>query len=223
MDNSVISFFFSLDKHLADFIQNYGLWTYLALFLMVFLETAIVLMAFLPGDTLLFAAGTMAAVTDLQIGWVIGLICLAAVLGNFVAFYLGRWLTKATLRERSRWVKAGTLEKAHAFFKKWGGWSITMARFYPILRAVVPLAAGMSGVKTSTFALFNVLGALVWGVGITLLGYFFGNIPVIRKNIALIAVIIIVISLVPFVVAWLKKLLGRPAEKDQAVTRDEGT
>lgn len=209
MDNSFLNFFFTLDKHLADFIQNYGQWTYIALFLMVFLETAIIFMAFLPGDTLLFAAGTMAAVTNLEIYWVLTLISLAAILGNAVAFSLGRWLTNATAHDRNRWVKADYLEKAHAFFKRWGGWAITMARFYPVLRSVVPLAAGLSRMKGRVFMTFNIVGGLIWGIGLTLLGYFFGNIPVIRKNIGLIAAIIIVISLIPFLVSAVKKWLGK--------------
>jgi len=192
-----------LDAHLAVWVQKYGLWIYAILFAIIFCETGLVVTPILPGDSLLFVAGAVAAVGDLEVHLLVILLILAAFLGNMVNYAIGRWLGRKFFVDRkSRWLNPAHLEKAHAFYEHHGGKAIVISRFLPIIRTYVPFVAGMGAMDPGRFTLFNIGGAVAWVASLCYAGYFFGNIAWIRGNLTAIIVGIIVVSLIPVVVAW---------------------
>ncbi|PKL78083.1 MAG: hypothetical protein CVV27_03940, partial [Candidatus Melainabacteria bacterium HGW-Melainabacteria-1] len=178
-----VSFFLHLDEHLKSVIQNYGGWTYAILFLIIFCETGLVVTPFLPGDSLLFAAGTFAALGDLNFGFLCLLLSVAAVLGDAVNYSIGHVVgPKVFHKEDSFFFKKAYLDKTQAFYDKYGGKTIILARFVPIVRTFAPFVAGIGRMKYREFFAYNVIGALLW-VGICAGGgYLFGNIPIVQKN-----------------------------------------
>ena len=194
-----------LDVHLLRWVEQYGVWIYAILFAIIFSETGFVVTPFLPGDSLLFVAGAIAATGAMNVHLLAVLLIVAAVLGNSVNYAIGRWLGKTFFRDRgSRWLNPRHLEKAHAFYEHHGGKAIVISRFLPIVRTYVPFVAGMAAMKARTYTAYNVAGGVLWIVSLLYVGYFFGNIPWIKGNLTLIIVGIIVVSLVPVVIAWLK-------------------
>ena len=194
-----------LDNYLSAIIQQYGLWTYAILFAVIFIETGFVVMPFLPGDSLLFAAGTFAGLGALKIGWLIGLLTVAAIIGDTVNYWIGHFLgPKVFSKEKARFFKKEHLERTHAFFEKYGGKTIIIARFVPIVRSFAPLVAGIGRMSYGKFIAFNVIGGVGWVVLLTGAGYFFGNIPVVRKNFSLAILAIIALSTVPIVTEYLR-------------------
>ena len=192
-----------LDAHLAVWVQQYGLWIYAILFAIIFCETGLVVTPILPGDSLLFVAGAVAAVGDLEIHLLVGLLILAAFLGNMVNYGIGRWLGRKFFVDRkSKLLNPAHLEKAHAFYEHHGGKAVVISRFLPIIRTYVPFVAGMGQMEPGRFTAFNIGGAVAWVASLCYAGYFFGNIPWIRENLTAIIVGIIVVSLVPVVIAW---------------------
>ena len=194
-----------LDAHLANLAQNYGYWVYVILFLIIFAETGLVVTPFLPGDSLLFVAGAVAAVGAMDVNKLVIVLIIAAFLGNYLNFQIGKYLGKRYFIDRqSRFLKREYLDKTHAFFERHGGKTIIISRFLPILRTYAPFVAGIGRMGNWRFAMFNVVGAALWVAGLTYAGFLFGNFPFIKNNLTLVIVAIIVLSLLPGVVAYFK-------------------
>ena len=194
-----------LDRYLSAIIQQYGLWTYVILFAVIFIETGFVVMPFLPGDSLLFAAGTFAALKAFKIGWLILVLAAAAIIGDTVNYWVGHFLgPKVFNKEKTRFFKKEHLDRTHAFFEKYGGKTIIIARFVPIVRSFAPLVAGIGRMSYGKFIAFNVIGGVGWVVLLVGAGYFFGNIPIVRKNFSLAILAIIALSTVPVVTEYLR-------------------
>jgi membrane-associated protein len=199
---SLLDLFLHLDEYLAGIITDYGAWTYGILFLVIFVETGLVVMPFLPGDSLLFAAGTFAALGSFNVWGLIGLLIVAAVTGDAVNYSIGHYLGDRAYN--IKWIKKEYLEKTHAFFEKHGGKAIFLARFVPIVRTFAPFVAGIGKMSYGYFATYNVVGGATWVALFTLLGFFFGNIPFVKANFEFVIVAIILISVVPMFVEWWK-------------------
>lgn len=198
----LIDLFLHLDEYLAQIITTYGAWTYGILFVVIFVETGLVVMPFLPGDSLLFAAGTFAALDALNVWYLIGLLIVAAVGGDAVNYSIGHYLGERAYS--IKWIKKEHLEKTHAFFEKHGGKAIFLARFVPIVRTFAPFVAGIGKMSYAYFATYNVVGGITWVALFTLMGYFFGNIPFVKTNFEFVIIAIILISVVPMGVEWWK-------------------
>lgn len=191
-----------LDVHLAALIQQYGTWVYAILFAIIFAETGLVVTPFLPGDSLLFVAGALAAVGGINVHLVVATLIVAAVLGNTTNYAIGHWLGKTFFRDRgARWLNPEYLERTHAFYEKHGGMAVVISRFVPILRTYVPFVAGLGAMTPARFTAYNVAGAVAWIASLTYAGYFFGNIPWVKQNLTFIILGIIAVSLIPVVVA----------------------
>ena len=196
-----------LDKHLAILVQQYGLWIYGILFVIIFSETGFVVTPFLPGDSLLFVAGALAAIGEggMDIFVLMGVLLVAAILGNMVNYQIGRYLGPKVFHwENSRFFNKTALEKTHAFYEKHGGKTLVISRFLPLFRTFAPFVAGIGAMSYARFTMFNVIGGLGWVVSLCLAGFWFGNMPWIRQNLSLVIVAIIVISLVPVVVGYVR-------------------
>ena len=194
-----------LDAHLSDLIRTYGLWTYLILFVVIFCETGLVITPFLPGDSLLFAAGSFAAKGDLQVVWLFAILAAAAILGDTVNYWIGHRIgPKIFQREKSRFFKKEYLDRTHAFYEKHGGKTIIIARFVPIIRTFAPFVAGIGRMSYGTFLSYNVIGGIGWVAIFVFGGYLFGNIPFVKKNFSLVIIAIILVSLLPGIVEFLR-------------------
>jgi membrane-associated protein len=201
---SFIDIFVHLDRHLIALVEQYGVWIYLILFLVIFSETGLVVTPFLPGDSLLFVAGAVAALGGMDIGWLIVLLITAAVLGNSVNFAIGRYLGPKVFQwENSRFFNRDALVKTHAYYEKHGGKTLVISRFLPIFRTFAPFVAGIGNMDAFRFTLFNVVGALTWVISLTLAGYWFGNLPWIKQNLSLVILGIIAVSLIPVAIGAL--------------------
>jgi membrane-associated protein len=202
---SFIDIILHLDKHLALLVQQYGVWIYAILFAIIFSETGFVVTPFLPGDSLLFVAGAIAALGGMDIGILMAVLIAAAVLGNMLNYQIGRYLGPKVFHwENSRFFNKAALEKTHAFYEKHGGKTLIISRFLPLFRTFAPFVAGVGAMTYARFSMFNVVGAVSWIGSLTLAGYWFGNLPWVQKNLTLVIVGIIVISLVPLFVGWLQ-------------------
>jgi len=202
---SVIDFVLHIDRHLSAIIQQFGAWTYAILFAIIFIETGLVIMPFLPGDSLLFAAGTFAALGALDVRLLIALLVVAAIVGDTVNYWIGHRIgEKAFSREDARFFKKEYLDRTHAFYEKHGGKTIIIARFVPIIRTFAPFVAGIGKMSYGRFISFNVIGGVGWVVLLVGAGYFFGNIPFIRKNFSIAILAIILISTVPIAVEYFR-------------------
>jgi len=200
-----------LDQYLSAIISQYGLWTYAILFAVIFIETGFVVMPFLPGDSLLFAAGTFAALKSLDIGWLLLGFTAAAIIGDTVNYWIGhRMGPKVFCREDARFLKKEYLERTHAFYAKHGGKTIIIARFVPIIRSFAPFVAGVGRMSYGRFLAFNVIGGVAWVLLLTGVGYFFGNIPFVKANYSVAIVVIIAISTVPIAVEYLRSKKKKP-------------
>ncbi|HND51527.1 MAG TPA: DedA family protein [Pirellulaceae bacterium] len=196
----VIELFLKLDKHLEKLTADYGGWTYAILFAIVFCETGLVVTPFLPGDSLLFAAGAIASLGTLDIGLLLVLLTVAAVLGDTVNYHLGKYLGPKVLRGEKSWLfNRKHLDRTHEFFERYGGKTIIIARFVPIVRTFAPFVAGVGSMSYRRFLAYNVIGGLIWVVGFTLAGYWFGQWPAVKRNFGLVIIGIIVISVLPAV------------------------
>lgn len=202
--NLLIDIVMHLDKHLEALVQAYGIWIYAILFAVIFSETGFVVTPFLPGDSLLFVAGALAAVGGMDIGLLIAVLTIAAVLGNTVNYAIGRYFGPKVFQwENSRLFNKAALMKTHLFYEKHGGKTLVISRFLPLFRTFAPFVAGIGNMTYARFTLFNVIGALSWVVSLTFAGYWFGNMPWIKQNLTLVIVAIIVLSLVPVALgAW---------------------
>ena len=173
-----------VDQHLATFVQHYGVWVYALLFAIIFIETGVVVMPFLPGDSLLFVVGAMCAVGVLSLPVSLALLFAAAVSGNHSNYSIGYWLGPKVFQwERSRWFNKDAFNKAHEFFERYGGVTLVLARFVPFLRTFAPFVAGVTRMSRAHFLLFDLVGGGLWVCGVVLAGYFFGNIPWVKDNL----------------------------------------
>jgi len=207
----LIDLFLHIDEHLATIINQYGTWTYALLFLVIFLETGFVVTPFLPGDSLLFAAGTFASLGSLNLLPLLGLLMFAAVLGDTVNYWIGHALGDRAYQ--IKWVRKDYLDRTHAFFEKHGGKTIFLARFVPIVRTFAPFVAGIGRMSYGYFISYNIFGGIFWVALFTLAGYFFGNIPFVRRNFEFVIIAIILISVMPILYEWLKaKVKNRQAK-----------
>jgi len=202
----LIDFILHLDRHLTDIVNQYGTLTYVILFLIVFVETGLIVMPLLPGDSLLFAAGALAAATGALNVWIIiPLLIVAALLGDNVNYFVGKFLGDwVKSKERILFFKGEYIEQTHEFYEKHGGKTVIMARFVPIVRTVAPFVAGAGSMTYSKYILNCILGAILWVVSITLLGYFFGNFEIVKKNFELVVFGIIGISVLPIFIGAFK-------------------
>jgi membrane-associated protein len=197
-----------LDGHLVELLRDYGFWVYAILFLIVFAETGFVVTPFLPGDSLLFAAGALAAVDVSQTlsPWALTLVLVvAAVTGNTTNYHIGRWIGPPAFSGRIRFLKVEYLQRTEVFFAKYGALAIVISRFAPILRTCAPFVAGVARMPYGRFQAYNIFGGVVWVLSFVWLGYFFGNLPVIKDNFGLVTIGIIVVSLLPVIFMALKK------------------
>jgi membrane-associated protein len=198
-----IDLFLDLDRHLREIIDAYGGWTYLILFVTVFCETGLVVTPFLPGDSLLFAAGAFAAAGALDIGWVLVLLAAAAILGDAVNYWVGYALgPRLARRGRLRLVKQEHLDRTHRFYERYGAKTIVLARFVPIVRTFAPFVAGIGSMSYGRFTSYNVVGGVAWVLICALGGYFFGNLSVVRENFSLVILAIIFLSVLPAVLEF---------------------
>jgi membrane-associated protein len=199
-----IDFILHLDVHLVDLVTKYGAWTYGILFLIIFCETGLVVTPILPGDSLLFAVGALAAKGGLNVFTVFVLLSIAAIIGDTVNYWVGKVVgPKVFSSESSRWLNKEHLRRTHEFYEKYGGKTIIIARFMPIIRTFAPFVAGIGQMSYGKFLLYNVVGGIVWIGGFLYAGFFFGNIPVIKRNFTLVVFAIIIISMLPAVFeAW---------------------
>jgi membrane-associated protein len=194
-----------LDVHLADFVAVHGGWVYALLFVIVFIETGLVIWPFLPGDSLLFVTGAVAAAGGMDIAAVMAVLVAAALTGDNVNYAIGRWVGPRVFHyEKSRWFNPGHLARAHAFYERHGGKTIILARFLPIVRTYVPFVAGIGAMPYARYIGFCVAGALLWVVSLCSVGYFFGNLPVVKNNLSAVIVLIVLVSVSPGVYAWLR-------------------
>ena len=195
-----------VDKYLGTFISNYGALVYAVLFAIVFCETGLVVLPFLPGDTLLFVAGAFCAEGKIDIAVLIALLFCAAVLGNTVNYLIGRAIGKKVYTRNYRWLDQAALQRTHEFYEKHGGKTIVLSRFVPIIRTFAPFVAGVSEMHFGRFQAYNLSGALAWVGGLSLAGYFFGNIPVIKDHLSAIVLIGVAAAVVPLVFGALWKV-----------------
>ena len=201
----LLDFILHIDVHLTQLVASYGPWIYLILFLIVFCETGLVVTPFLPGDSLLFVAGTVAAAGGMDIHLLVLLLIIAAVLGDAVNYAVGHYIgPRIFSHNESRWLNPAHLQRAHDFYEKYGGKTIIIARFVPIVRTYAPFVAGAASMTYSRFALFNVSGAVLWVVSLGYAGYFFGNLPFIKNNLTLVILGIIFLSILPGVIEILR-------------------
>ena len=194
-----------LDRHLQWLVSTYGAWIYAILFLVIFCETGLVVTPFLPGDSLLFAAGTVAAVGGLDVHLLVVLLVVAAILGDSVNYAFGHYLGPRVFHyEDSFWLNRRHLDRAHAFYERHGGKTIVIARFVPIIRTYAPFVAGIGAMSYRRFLAYNVGGAVLWVVSLAYAGYYFGNLPVVKENLTLVLIGIIVLSVMPMVLEYLR-------------------
>ncbi|MDX2284280.1 MAG: DedA family protein [Bacteroidia bacterium] len=206
MIEQFIDLFLHLDKHLADIVSQYGTLTYLILFVIIFAETGLVVTPFLPGDSLLFATGATIAVSNgsLNLGLMLLILFIAAVLGDTVNYFVGKFLGQRVFEMNSRWIKREYLERTHAFYEKHGGKTIVYARFIPIIRTFAPFVAGVGAMNYPRFIVYNLLGGAVWVSAFLLAGYFFAENEIVKKNFSLVVLGIIFVSLLPPLIEYLR-------------------
>jgi membrane-associated protein len=201
---TLIDIVLHLDKYLGEIIRNYGIWTYAILFFIIFMETGFVVTPFLPGDSLLFAAGAFAALGDLNIVVLIVLLTAAAILGDTVNYWIGHYIGPRAFSGSIRFLKKEYLDRTHEFYEKHGGKTIILARFIPIIRTFAPFVAGVGEMTYLHFITYNVVGGIAWVLLFTLGGYFFGNLPAVQDNFTLVILAIIFISVLPGIIEFLR-------------------
>ena len=206
----VIDLFLHLDVHLAEFVANYGVWVYAMLFAIIFIETGLVIWPFLPGDSLLFTAGALAATGVLDIYLVAVLLIAAAIAGDAVNYSIGRYVGPKVFSAHDyrgflhKLLNRDHLDKAHAFFEKHGGMAVVSGRFVPIVRTFVPFVAGAAAMTPATFVTYNIVGAFIWVLVCAGAGYMFGNVPIIKDNFSLVAIGIVIVSVLPIAVEYVR-------------------
>lgn len=213
---NLIDFILHFDQYLNEIIQAYGVWTYALLFLIIFLETGLVVTPFLPGDSLLFAAGTFAGIGSLNV-WILWLVCFtAAVLGDTVNYWIGNKIGPRAFDQDIRFLKREYLERTERFYEKHGGKTIILARFVPIVRTFAPFVAGVGSMRYGRFLTYNVVGGFLWTGIFIWLGYFFGNIPFVQENFELVIIAIILVSVVPMAIEYVRSRTRKEEQSSAA-------
>ena len=201
----VVDFLLHADRHLLELVRAYGTWVYAVLFAIIFSETGFIVTPFLPGDSLLFVAGAVAAAGGMDIAAVMVVLVAAALTGDNCNYFIGRWIGPRVFHfEKSRWFNPAHLARARAFYDKHGGKTIILARFIPIVRTYVPFVAGIGSMPYARYIGFCVAGAAIWVVSLCSVGYFFGNLEVVKKNLSVVIVLIVLVSISPALFAWIK-------------------
>jgi membrane-associated protein len=213
--SQLVEYILHLDHYLNAIIQYFGIWTYLILFLIIFLETGFVITPFLPGDSLLFAAGSFAALGSLNPVVLFVLLTAAAILGDTINYWIGHYIGPRAFSGNIRFLKKEYLDRTHEFYEKHGGKTIILARFIPIIRTFAPFVAGVGAMTYSRFLFYNVVGAVAWVGLFTFGGYFFGNLPFVKDNFTLVILAIIFVSVVPGIVEFIRER-ARASEKIEA-------
>lgn len=220
--SKLIDIFLHLDKHLNEIIGQYGAWTYLILFVIVFCETGLVVTPFLPGDSLLFAAGAFAALGSLNVFWLFALLTIAAILGDTVNYWMGHWVgPKVFHRENVRFLNKKHLERTHEFYERYGGKTIIIARFIPIVRTFAPFVAGIGSMTYGRFIAYNVIGGVAWVAICVFAGYYFGNLEIVKNNFSLVIIAIVLISVLPMVIEYIRHRMSR--ERKSAMQPELGS
>jgi membrane-associated protein len=202
----LVDFLLHLDKHLNYIIENYGLWCYAIFFLIIFCETGLVVTPFLPGDSLIFTLGTLAATGSLEVASLFALLAIAAVLGDSANYAIGKYFGDVILRHQGKWfLKKEHVERTHRFYEKYGAKTIVIARFVPIIRTFAPFIAGVGKMTYMKFFSYNVIGGLLWVTLFIFGGYFFGNIPFVKRNFSTVIFAIIIISIMPAVIEVIRE------------------
>ncbi len=205
----MVDLFLHLDKHLYEIITQYGALTYAILFGVIFAETGFVFTPFLPGDSLLFAAGTFAAIGSFNIHLLFILLSVAAILGDTVNYWIGNYFGLKIFEKNIRFLKKEHLEKTHQFYEKYGGKTIIIARFIPIIRTFAPFVAGIGTMTYAKFILFNIIGAVLWCALFVYGGYFFGNLQIVKNNFSLVILVIIFISILPGIIEFVRHKIAK--------------
>lgn len=201
-----------LDAHLIEWIAMFGPWFYLVMFLVIFCETGLVVTPFLPGDSLLFALGALAAIENGPDVWVLLIsLTIAGILGDTVNYHIGKYLGPKVFEKDTRFFKKKYLEQTSAFYDKWGSFTVVAARFAPIARTFAPFVAGIGSMNYKKFISYNIIGAIAWVFTFILAGYFFGNLPVVKRNFHVVIFGVIFVSLLPMLVPWLKSKFAKTA------------
>lgn len=208
----LLDIFVHLDVYLSIILSNYGFWTYAILFVVIFIETGLVVMPFLPGDSLIFAAGTFAALGSLNIYFLAFILMVAAILGDTVNYWIGNLLAVRVKNGEIKWIRKEYMDRTHKFFEKHGGKTIFLARFVPIIRTFAPFVAGVGNMAYSYFISYNFIGGITWVALFTCAGYFFGNIPFIKNNFSLVILAIVIISILPAVIEALRSTIAQKKE-----------
>jgi len=201
----LVDFILHLDVHLDELVANYGVWIYAILFLIIFCETGLVVMPLLPGDSLLFAAGAVAASGRLDVVLLCLLLIAAAILGNAVNYWVGRVAGVELQRRFPRLIKQQYLDKTHAYFERYGGKTVIIARFVPIVRTVAPFAAGVGQMSHLRYQFYNFTGSILWVLLLVPAGYFFANVPIVKENFSAVVIGIVVVSILPAVVEFVRE------------------
>ena len=213
---TLIELFLHIDEYLAQIISQYGVWTYALLFLIIFLETGLVITPFLPGDSLLFAAGSFAALGVLNPWVLVILLSIAAILGDTVNYWIGHYIGPKAFSGNVRFLKKEYLDQTHAFYEKHGGKTIILARFVPIVRTFAPFVAGVGAMTYKNFITYNIIGGILWVNLFVWLGYFFGTLPFVQENFEIAILAIVFISVLPMIYEFVKAKLEARKEKTQA-------
>ena len=212
--SAAIDLILHLDRHLAVWIAAYGAWIYVILFVIVFAETGLVVAPFLPGDSLLFIAGSLAAVGNMDVHLLVLVLAVAAISGNVCNYEIGRYFgARFFVNDKARFLNPNHLERTHAFFERWGAVAVVLARFVPFLRTYVPFVAGMAKMTRAKYVAYTVFGAATWVGSLVYLGYFFGNIPWIKQNQGLLVIAIIALSLLPILITAVKSKFSAQTPK----------
>jgi membrane-associated protein len=211
--SKLIDIFLHLDKHLNEIIGQYGAWTYLILFVIIFCETGLVITPILPGDSLLFAAGALAALGSLDVFWLFVLLTIAAIIGDTVNYWIGHWVGPRIFhRENVRFLNKKHLERTHEFYERYGGKTIIIARFVPIIRTFAPFVAGIGSMTYWRFIAYNIIGGVAWVAICVFAGYFFGNLEIVKNNFSLVIIAIVLISILPMAVEYIRHRMSKSRE-----------
>jgi len=200
----LIDLFLHLDTHLNELILQYGAVTYIILFLVIFAETGLVVTPFLPGDSLLFAAGTFAALGSFDVALLFILLAFAAILGDTINYWAGHYIGPKVFHKETKFIKKEYLQRTHNFYEKYGGKTIIIARFVPIIRTFAPFVAGIGAMTYSKFILYNVVGGILWVAIFVFGGYYFGNIPLVKNNFSLVIIVIVLLSVLPGIIEFIR-------------------
>ncbi len=203
--NELVHHILHLDDTLSAVVNYFGNWSYIILMLVIFAETGLVITPFLPGDSLLLAAGALSSISILNLSTLIITLCTAGILGNQCNYFIGRWIGPKVFKlPRSRWFNPTHLNKAHQFYKHHGALAIILSRFLPIIRTLAPFVAGIARMNPKRFSFFNAIGCVIWATPLLLIGYVFGNLPVVKDNFSIIIIFIAFISLLPAIIGLMK-------------------